>query len=145
MSVLIWLILLATGGLDDADRIGDVAGALPRPAVSDVSADATDEEIEWWFINRPEYRYCGYLDRSHLPWDVAGAWQCLQRGVGAEGAELAVHDDDDDPRRQTYYRVTPDGRLEIVTHHDRALTDARRSWHFRECTASADLQARPCA
>lgn len=143
MSVLIWLILLVTGGLH-ADRIGDVAGALPRPAASDVSADATSDEIHRWFGNRPEYRTCGYLEGRHLPWDVAGAWHCLQQGIGAEGAELAVLDDDARPRRQTYYRLTPDGRLQIVTHVDRGPNDEGRSWRYRECTPSPDLQARPC-
>jgi hypothetical protein len=145
MSVLIWLILLAVGGLDDADQVDDVAEAVPRAFPPSVPAGATDDEIEWWFLNRPEYRVCGYLDGSHLPWDVAGSWHCLQQGAGVDGTELAILDEGADPPRQTYYRLTPAGRLEIITHVDRRLSDDGRRWHFRECTPSADLQARPCA
>ena len=144
MSVLIWLFLLAVGGLDDADKLAGIAGALPRPAPDSVTADATDDEIHRWFVNRPEFRICGYLEGSHLPWDVAGAWHCLQQGIGAEGAELAVLDGDTRPRRQTYYRLTPDGRLQVVTHVDRKPNDEGRSWRYRDCTPSPDLQARPC-
>ena len=125
MSVLIWLILLAVGGLDDADQVDDVAEAVPRAFPPSVPADATDDEIEWWFLNRPEYRVCGYLDGSHLPWDVAGSWHCLQQGAGVDGTELAILDEGADPPRQTYYRLTPAGRLEIITHVDRAA-DRRR-------------------
>jgi hypothetical protein len=145
VSVLIWLILLVVAGLGGAEPVDGVARDTAPPVPTSVPADATDEEIEWWFVNRPEYPTCGSLDGRHLPWDVAGAWHCLQRGIGAEGAELVVRHDDAEPRRQTYYRLTPDGRLEIVTHVERAATEVARSWRHRECTPSPDLQARPCA
>lgn len=145
MSVLVWLFLLVVGGLADEEQADDAGGALPRPVPTSVPTDATDREIEWWFLNRPEYRVCGYLDGNRLPWDVAGAWHCLQRGIGAEGAELAVLHDEAEPPRRTYYRLTPDGRLEIVTRVDREQTDDGRRWRYRECTPSPDLQARPCA
>jgi len=149
VSALLWLILmlLAWGGLQTTDPLGDLTRALPGQSPNVAPVEGSDDDVERWFRSRPELRRCGYIDADHrLPWDVAGGWHCLQAGVAANGAELAVLDAVGDGRqREKYFRTTPDGRLEIVVHTERRRGEEGRRWEVRECAPSADLQARPCA
>ena len=153
-SILIWLVSAVLGFGGVAQSTAATESAVPAPTSLQAAAEPS-ASVEQRFAEREMLPPCGMVDVTHHSPGTTGtklspphqAWRCLHDAVGFGGAELVTLDlRRNGSARHTFYRATPDGRLEIWTQRTRSTPGRLASrWAYEECTPSEDLQRQPCA
>lgn len=142
-SILIWLVSAVLG-------LSSVTTQSTAVTEEKVPAPAS---IERRFAEREMLPPCGMVDVSpHAPGEPTTrlspprrAWRCLHDAMGVGGAELvALEQRRDGSARQTFYRATPDGRMEIWTQRTRSAARRGSLWTYQECTPAQEALRQPC-